>query len=65
MARRARIARRSQEPVAIAVARSMPRGNKLALAGLACATAAAWFVSPVLALGLVGLMLWQAFGAER
>lgn len=64
MARRARIARRPQ-PVAIAVARSMPRSNKLAMLGLVVASAAATFVSPVLALGLVGLLLWQAFGAER
>ncbi|HEY9856559.1 MAG TPA: hypothetical protein V6D05_12530 [Stenomitos sp.] len=65
MARHARIARRSQQPIAIAVTRSLPRANKLALAGLAVATLAASQVSPVLALGLVGLMLWQAFGAKK
>lgn len=60
MARHARNARRYKQPVAIAATRSMPRGSKLALAGLACAAVAASFVSPVLALGLAGLMLWQA-----
>lgn len=65
MARHARIARPSRQPIAIAATRSLPRSNKLAIIGLAFATLAAAQVSLVLALGLVGLLLWQAFGARR
>lgn len=65
MARHTRNARRPNPPVAIAATRTMPRGNKLAMVGLACVTLAASLFSPLLALGLVGLMLYQAFGARR
>lgn len=65
MARHARTARQTRQPIAIAATRSLPRGNKLAIAGLALATLAAAQVSPLLALGLVGLMLWQAFGSRN
>lgn len=60
MARRSRIARMSRAPIAIAATRSMPRGNRLALASLAGAAALAALVSPPLAVGLVGLLVWQA-----
>lgn len=50
-----------KHPVAIAATRQLPRINRPAIVGLACATAFAALISPLLALGLVGLMLWQAF----
>lgn len=62
MARHARNARPYRQPVAIAATRSLPRDHRLAMAGMACAVLAASFVSPLLALGLVGLMLLRAHG---
>lgn len=62
MARHARIARPSRQPIAIAATRSLPRGSRLAMAGLAAASLAAMHVSPVLALGLSAILIWQAFG---
>ncbi|MBO9541119.1 hypothetical protein J7643_11070 [bacterium] len=64
MARRTIRSNRFRQPVAIAATRQLARPNKLAIAGLGAATVAAAFVSPVLSLGLVGLMLWQAFRAD-
>lgn len=45
--------------------RPASRSAKARAVALACATAAASLVHPFLALGLVGLMLWQAMGSER
>lgn len=61
MARRTVHSNRYRQPVAIAATRQLTRPNKVAVAGLGVATVAGAFVSPVLSLGLVGLMLWQAF----
>lgn len=46
------------------IARPLGRAQRLGAVGLACATAAASLVHPLLALGVVGLMLWQALGPE-
>lgn len=61
MARRTVHPNRFRQPVAIAATRQLARPSKVAVAGLGVATVAAAVLSPVLSLGLVGLMLWQAF----
>lgn len=48
-----------------AIARPLTWAGKLGAVVLAFATAAASLVHPLLALGLVGLMLWQALSPER
>lgn len=53
-----------KRPIAIAAARELPHRNPVVTAGLVVATAGALVVSPVLALGFVGLMLWQAWQPE-
>lgn len=45
--------------------RQVARSGRLAAIVLACATALASLVHPLLALVLVGLLLWQAFSPER
>lgn len=45
--------------------RPASRSRKARAIALAVATAAASLVHPLLALGLVGLMLWQALSPER
>ncbi|HEY9856558.1 MAG TPA: hypothetical protein V6D05_12525 [Stenomitos sp.] len=47
-----------------AIARPLSWLGKLKAVVLACAAAAASLVHPLLALGVVGLMLWQAFSPE-
>ncbi|MNY81713.1 hypothetical protein D3C86_2234180 [compost metagenome] len=64
MARRTIHPNRFRQPVAIAATRQLARPAKAALVGLGVATVAAAFVSPVLSLGLAGLMLWQASRAD-
>lgn len=48
-------------PEAIAATRRMPQYNRLLSVGLVGLTTIALLVSPLLSLGLVGLMLWQAW----
>lgn len=64
MARRTIHPNRFRQPVAIAATRQLARSNKAAVAGLGVAALASAFVSPVLSIGLAGLMLWQATRAE-
>ena len=48
-------------PTAIAATRSMPRTGRHVMAGLVMLTSFSMLVSPLLSLGLVGLMLWQVW----
>ncbi|HEY9898785.1 MAG TPA: hypothetical protein V6D00_06350 [Pantanalinema sp.] len=50
--------------MAIAATRQLARPSRVALAGLGVAAVAAAFVSPILSIGLAGLMLWQATRAD-
>jgi len=49
-----------KRPVAIAATRSMP--NPMTGSLVALMAAGAFFVNPVLGLGIVGLALWQSLG---
>lgn len=48
-------------PAALATTRRLSRGNRHTTAGFVALTALALLISPVLALGMVGLMLWHAW----
>lgn len=61
---RARTITNFKQPGTLLV-RPLSWAGRLQAVVLACATAAASLVHPLLALGLVGLMLWQALGPDR
>lgn len=48
-------------PEAIATTRRVPQYNRFLSVGLVGLTTIALLISPLLSLGLVGLMLWQAW----
>lgn len=60
---RGRTVRNFKHPQALSLRRI--RGHRMPAVALACVTAAVSLIHPVLALGGVGLMLWQAFSPER